>query len=136
MSTVLKFTVEVDDKVIEDIINTINRWYGIKPTQKQVIEILEEDHRLTIDILEEFDTVMRESFLDAWAYKYVGENWPIGMTSDEETLTFYKKLVEVCKQKNILYDVENFNNAIRELTDKIEQGEGSNCGTLCNKRML
>lgn len=81
-------------KQIEDIKDTMKKWYGFDLTDDQVIEYLR--YRQDCNSIENlgFDTVEREDFGYYLAEKITGLNWPMNGDDDKIKEDFFKSLAE------------------------------------------
>lgn len=96
-----KFEVIVEDGVIDNIIGNI-RMYGLELTNEQCEEFLKENLEIVHELARvewDFDTVVRETFIDTFADQLVGLSWPIGSSSADETNHFYKEFKKKCDEK-------------------------------------
>jgi len=97
---------------IQDAIESIERWYEVRLTPRQVLFLLKEMCPSAAASIASgrgkgLDTADREDLIEELAYKITRKPWPTNSTPEAETLRFYKEFSRKAKKKGIRLS-ENF----------------------------
>ena len=98
---------KVTKKMVKEIINQIDDFYGIKLTESQVLYLLINNFALTDawDVAGEVDTIFREKFLSfiIWHCGIKDRDWPTGRSSPKYSREFYEEFVIKAAKKGIKF---------------------------------